>query len=73
MLYFKCICHECGSKKVAGEKGVQPGFENLGLSGALKTICKDGDKLLKEDITKLEKHCFIDGRGFNATEAGLLG
>lgn len=48
-------------------------FSNIGFSGGLKITYREGDKIIKEDTSQVEKLCFIDGKGFIATDARFGG
>jgi hypothetical protein len=71
--YPKYICYDCSSKPITDENGVDISFSNIGFSGGLKITYREGDKIIKEDTSQIEKLCFIDGKRFTATEARFGG
>jgi hypothetical protein len=71
--YPKHICRDCASKLITDENEVEVSFSNIGFSGGLKITYKEGDKIIKEDTSQIEKLCFIDGKRFIATEARFGG
>ncbi len=71
--YPKYICRDCSSKPITDENGIEVSFSNIGFSGGLKITYREGDEIIKEDTSQIEKLCFIDGKRFTATEARFGG
>ena len=71
--YPKYICRTCASLDKTDEDGYLLSFSNVSVSGGLKiTYWKNGE-LVKEDISKTFKICFIDNEKYKATEARFGG
>ncbi|MFC5873165.1 hypothetical protein SAMN05443633_1128 [Chryseobacterium arachidis] len=72
--YPKYICSICSSKDKYSQDGMLLEFYNTDLSGGLKIVYKDIDgNVLREDDSKAECLCLIDGKEFTAQEARFGG
>jgi hypothetical protein len=72
--YPKYICSDCSAKHKYSKEGQLVEFYNTNLSGGLKIIYKDAEgNVLKEDDSKSECICLIDGKDFIAQEARFGG
>ncbi|WP_072961366.1 hypothetical protein [Chryseobacterium arachidis] len=72
--YPKYICSICSSKDKYSQEGMLLEFYNTDLSGGLKIIYKDiHGNVLREDDSKAEFLCLIDGKEFTAQEARFGG
>lgn len=71
--YPKYICKDCSSKTITDEKGFELSFSNVGMSGGLRIRYKKDGEVIKEDTSKTEKLCFIEGKHFIAKEARFGG
>lgn len=71
--YPKHICNNCSSKTITDENGLELSFSNIGMSGGLRITYKKDGETIKEDTSKSQKLCFIEGKRFIATEARFGG
>lgn len=71
--YPKYICNNCSSKTITDEKGLELSFSNIGFSGGFRITYKKDGEIIKDDTSKSQKLCFIEGKRFIATEARFGG
>lgn len=72
--YPKYICRDCSSRDIFSREGELVEFYNTDLSGGLKIVYKNSDgKVLREDDSKSECICLIEGKEFIAQEARFGG
>lgn len=72
--YPKYICSDCSAKNKYSKEGQLLEFYNSDLSGGLNIVYKDTEgNVVKEDDSKSECICLIDGKDFFAQEARFGG